>query len=177
MTSFYAIGITTGVSAGVCALSFAFFGVAVRARSIIIAPRCVARPKDTIFNPKAKRGKRSFLRFGRMDSSKKNDDDGNVGSSGQDVIHFQDGGVGGVGEEDLKLQDERNRNEIQYRGSAIFGWIPWVLSLSYDQLLTGVPGTGTRKGGLEGNLLNVNLDGIVLLRFHGTSCCCCCCCC
>lgn len=152
MTTFNAIGITTGVSAGVCALSFAFFGVANRARSIIIAPRCTARPKDTIFNPKAKPGKRSFLRFGRMDSDGKKNDDG------------QDGGGGG--EEDKRLQDERNRNEIQYRGTAIFGWIPWVLSLSYDQLLTGVPGTGTRKGGMEGNLLKVNLDGIVLLRFH-----------
>jgi hypothetical protein len=167
MTSFYAIGITTGVSAGVCALSFAFFGVAVRARSIIIAPRCAARPKDTIFNPKAKRGKRSFLRFGRIDSSKKTDD-GHVGSSaGQDMKPLKDSGGGGREEKDWKvLQDESNRNEIQYRGTAIFGWIPWVLSLSYDQLLTGVPGTGTRKGGMEGNLLKVNLDGIVLLRFH-----------
>jgi hypothetical protein len=49
----------------------------------------------------------------------------------------------------------------------MFGWIPWTLSLSYDQLLNGVPGTGTRKGGMEGSLLKVNLDGIILLRFHG----------
>jgi hypothetical protein len=49
----------------------------------------------------------------------------------------------------------------------MFGWIPWTLSLSYDQLLTGVPGTGTRKDGMEGSLLKVNLDGIILLRFHG----------
>jgi len=30
----------------------------------------------------------------------------------------------------------------------------------------GVPGTGTRNKGLDGKLLNVNLDQIVLLRFH-----------
>eukprot|EP00547_Thalassionema_nitzschioides_P003598 CAMPEP_0194208912 /NCGR_PEP_ID=MMETSP0156-20130528/7215_1 /TAXON_ID=33649 /ORGANISM="Thalassionema nitzschioides, Strain L26-B" /LENGTH=1137 /DNA_ID=CAMNT_0038935977 /DNA_START=263 /DNA_END=3676 /DNA_ORIENTATION=- len=33
-------------------------------------------------------------------------------------------------------------------------------------MLKGVPGTGTRKGGLEGIMLKVNLDGIVLLRFY-----------
>lgn len=158
MTTFYAIGITTGVSASVCALSFVFFGVAVRARSINIAPRCTVRPKDTIYNPKAKRGNRSFLRFGRISSS----------SSG-DAKKQEDGQTQNKTspEEDERLQNEKTREEIQYRGTAMFGWIPWVLSLSYDQLLTGVPGTGTRKGGLEGNLLKVNLDGIVLLRFHG----------
>jgi Calcium-dependent channel, 7TM region, putative phosphate/Late exocytosis, associated with Golgi transport len=45
------------------------------------------------------------------------------------------------------------------------GWIPWTLSLSYDTLLHGIPGTGTRQEGRAGSLLNVNLDGIVLLRF------------
>jgi len=48
----------------------------------------------------------------------------------------------------------------------MFGWIPWTLSLSYETLLNGVPGTGTRKGGMEGAMLKVNLDGIMLLRFH-----------
>ena len=55
---------------------------------------------------------------------------------------------------------------VQYRGNPMTGWIPWTLSLTYDTLLRGVPGTGTRKGGLAGKLLQVNLDGIVLLRFH-----------
>jgi Calcium-dependent channel, 7TM region, putative phosphate/Late exocytosis, associated with Golgi transport len=45
------------------------------------------------------------------------------------------------------------------------GWIPWTLSLSYDTLLHGIPGTGTRQEGRAGSLLHVNLDGIVLLRF------------
>ena len=45
------------------------------------------------------------------------------------------------------------------------GWISWTLELSYDTLLHGVPGTGTRQDGLTGSLLTVNLDGIVLLRF------------
>lgn len=51
----------------------------------------------------------------------------------------------------------------------MFGWISWCNNLTYDQLLRGVPGTGTRKGGLQGSLLKVNLDGIVLLRYHGES--------
>jgi Late exocytosis, associated with Golgi transport len=46
------------------------------------------------------------------------------------------------------------------------GWIPWVLSIPYDTMLKGVPGTGTRDGGMSGCLLKLNLDAIVLLRFH-----------
>jgi hypothetical protein len=54
----------------------------------------------------------------------------------------------------------------QYRGNPMLGWILWVMRLSYDTMLRGVPGTGTRDGGLSGTMLKVNLDGIVLLRFH-----------
>lgn len=54
----------------------------------------------------------------------------------------------------------------QKTGDPVFGWITWTLGLSYDTLLNGVPGTGTRQQGLSGSLLRVNLDGIVLLRFH-----------
>ena len=55
---------------------------------------------------------------------------------------------------------------VQYRGNVVFGWMIWTLRLSYDTLLRGVPGTGTRQGGLSGRMLQTNLDGIVLLRFH-----------
>jgi hypothetical protein len=48
----------------------------------------------------------------------------------------------------------------------MLGWILWVMRLSYDTMLRGVPGTGTRDGGMSGIMLKVNLDGIVLLRFH-----------
>lgn len=58
------------------------------------------------------------------------------------------------------------KDDSQRRGNPFTGWIPWVMSLSYDTLLQGVPGTGTRKHGTEGSMLNVNLDGIILLRFH-----------
>jgi hypothetical protein len=68
---------------------------------------------------------------------------------------------------DHLINECKEKKEVQYRGGPMFGWIPWTLSLSYDQLLNGVPGTGTRKGGMEGSLLKVNLDGIILLRFHG----------
>jgi len=33
-------------------------------------------------------------------------------------------------------------------------------------MLEGIPGTGTREGGLSGSMLRVNMDYIVLLRFH-----------
>ena len=55
---------------------------------------------------------------------------------------------------------------IQYRGNPFTGWIPWVLALSYDTMLRGVPGTGTRRKGMDGSLLRVNIDAIVLFRFH-----------
>ena len=48
----------------------------------------------------------------------------------------------------------------------MWGWIRWTLGLTYDTMLRGVPGTGTREGGMGGSLLTVKLDGIVLLRFH-----------
>ena len=139
------------------AFTFAFFAVAVRSRSPNIAPRCTARAKDTIFNPKARKGKRSFYLFGSRRSlnsqDKKNDDDGG-------------GGIDYDGDDD----GSRTKEEVQYRGGPMLGWIPWSLSLSYDQLLKGVPGTGTRKDGMEGSMLRVNLDGIILLRFHGEFC-------
>lgn len=60
------------------------------------------------------------------------------------------------------------------------GWIPHVLRLSYDEMITGVEGTGSRDvtkesadvgadedlSPREGTLLKVNLDGIVIDRFH-----------
>ena len=45
-------------------------------------------------------------------------------------------------------------------------WIPWTLSLSYKQMLEGIPGTGTRKDGWSGALLKCNLDGIIVIKFH-----------
>jgi len=57
-------------------------------------------------------------------------------------------------------------DDPQIRGSnAYFGWIKWCMSLTYDQMLEGVPGTGTIEKGMGGRLLDVNLDGIVFLKF------------
>jgi hypothetical protein len=55
-------------------------------------------------------------------------------------------------------------NHVQHRCGG--NWVKWVMSLSDETLLRGVPGTGTREGGLKGSLLHVTLDSIVLLRFH-----------
>ena len=54
----------------------------------------------------------------------------------------------------------------QNRGNVFWGWVPWVMKLNYATMLGGVPGTGTRDFGLSGLMLKVNLDGIVLIRFH-----------
>jgi Late exocytosis, associated with Golgi transport len=111
MATLIVIGYTAGGGLVMCAASLVLFECAVRCRSTFIAPRCSARPPETIYNP--------------------------------NPIH-----------------------DCQKRGWPIFGWIGWVNSLSYETLLQGVPGTGTRKGGLEGIMLKVNMDGIVLLRFQ-----------
>jgi len=64
------------------------------------------------------------------------------------------------------ISSQLSKEEIQYKGSAYFGWIPWCLNLSYDAMIKGIPGTGTRNGGMGGHLLKVNLDAIILIRFH-----------
>ena len=56
----------------------------------------------------------------------------------------------------------------QDRGNPFLGWIPWTLHLSYDRMLRGIPGTGTRNKGMEGSFLGVNLDAIILFRYNGT---------
>jgi hypothetical protein len=111
MTTLEAIGFTLAGGTFVLVASLAAFGIAVSARHHFIAPRCTARPKNTIYNPEP-------------------------------------------------------THSCQDRGSPMLGWIPWTLSLTYDTMLRGVPGTGTREGGMSGSLLQVKLDGIVLLRFH-----------
>lgn len=112
MTNFTAIGYLVLTGLIIFAATMLAFGCAVRARHHAIAPRCTARPKNSIYNPN---------------------------SIGQDV---------------------------QNRGGPFFGWISWCMSLSFDTMLRGVPGTGTRKGGLEGALLKANLDSIILIKFH-----------
>ena len=68
---------------------------------------------------------------------------------------------------DVIYNPSPNCHDSQKRGNPFcLGWIFWSLRLSYHTMIEGVPGTGTRNGGLDGHLLNVNLDGIVLLRFH-----------
>jgi len=47
-----------------------------------------------------------------------------------------------------------------------FAWILWSYHLTYKQCIAGIPGTGTRKEGREGPLLKLNIDGIILLKFH-----------
>jgi hypothetical protein len=58
----------------------------------------------------------------------------------------------------------------QRRGEPLLlGWAWWVLGLSYDQLLKGVEGTGTREGGLKVSALRVFISAMlaVLPVSHG----------
>ena len=114
MTTLEAIGFTVVGGSIVFFLSLLAFGIAVRRQSQYVAPRCSARPKQVIYNPKPE-------------------------------------------------------HSAQDRGNAFLGWIRWSMSLTYDTMLRGVPGTGTRKGGLEGSMLRTTMDGIVLIRFNELS--------
>jgi hypothetical protein len=51
-------------------------------------------------------------------------------------------------------------------GNYWISWIPWALNLSYQEMLDGIPGTGTRQNGHEGPLLKINMDGVILVKFH-----------
>jgi hypothetical protein len=68
---------------------------------------------------------------------------------------------------EAKSTKKKHEKHAQDRGNPFLGWIPWTLHLSYDRMLRGIPGTGTRDGGMGGKLLGVNLDAIVLFRYHG----------
>lgn len=159
MTTLQAIGFTCAGGTVVSAVAFVWFGVAVKARSVNVAPRASARSRDVIYNPNARKGPDSgCCRRGKQrDDPKKNDDASNENGPLSDVENGSD----------PRERFNRNREQVQFRGGPFFGWIPWVLSFSYKELLEGVPGTGTRKHGMEGSMLKVNLDGIILIRFHG----------
>lgn len=71
-----------------------------------------------------------------------------------------------VGRPKTVIYNPKPSNPCQDRGNVFWGWVPWVMKLTYATMLNGVPGTGTRDYGLSGLMLKVNLDGIVLIRFH-----------
>jgi len=79
-----------------------------------------------------------------------------------------------ISDDDNELSDGVDETELgdkiyshpQDRGNPFLGWISWTLNLSYDRMLRGIPGTGTRDGGMSGQLLAVNLDAIILFKFH-----------
>ncbi len=47
-----------------------------------------------------------------------------------------------------------------------FQWLSWSMKMSYPDLMGGIPGTGTRSDGWTGPKLKVNLDGIIMLKYH-----------
>lgn len=126
--TFEALGVTLGTGSVIGVGCFFLFGIAMMYQSPLIAPRCTARPKETIYRRRRHRHVRSSK-------------------------HHQQ-------------QQQTDRYAVQDRGNPFVGWMVWVMKLSYDALLTGIPGTGTRKQGLAGRMLQVNLDGIVLLKYH-----------
>jgi hypothetical protein len=194
MTTLNAIGFTTAGSTLVAIFAFIVFSFAVRSADPKVSPRCTARPPETVFNAKAKpkRKYKSFCAFlcscmpcynadngtNSDAKAKKNDGDDDIvvvvvkksndGDDDENILNKEiDSNVHNLNNNNKDDDESKKQEYVQYRGGPMFGWIPWVMSLSYEQMLKGVPGTGTRKNGLAGSMLKVNLDGIVLLRFHG----------
>lgn len=56
------------------------------------------------------------------------------------------------------------KNQLKQRPYCI-RWVPWVLRLSYSEMMEGVNGTGTRNKGWSGSKLRCNLDGVILIKF------------
>jgi len=181
MTTLQAIAITTVRSIIVAMFTFIFFAFAVRTGDKKVAPHCTARSPDTIYNPKARKKKSlcsAIFCFWKKDTQKqkqkrhaqsKKSDDYDVNDRDHVNVNVPNGrDHNGNGKMNAQEDDANDPDYVQYRGGPMFGWIPWTMSLSYEQLLKGVPGTGTRKNGMEGSMLKVNMDGIVLLRYHGT---------
>ena len=56
------------------------------------------------------------------------------------------------------------KNQLKQRPYCI-RWVPWVLRLSYSEMMEGVTGTGTRNKGWSGSKLRCNLDGVILIKF------------
>ena len=167
-----AIGLT--LVGGICIwiLTVLAFGIAVMYKSNNIAPRCTARHGNTIY-----RSRKDIILDNKRRNSMRStvvDDNGDVEGYGtsQDPNNMQNNNME---TSDSTATNSNNNNyykHIQDRGNPFLGWIPWTLHLSYDRMIRGVPGTGTRDEGMSGQLLGVNLDAIVLFRYNGTYCYC-----
>ena len=168
-----AIGLT--LVGGICIwiLTVLAFGIAVMYKSNNIAPRCTARHGNTIYRSR----KDIILDNKRRMKCSNNGGDGDVeGYTSQDPSNNMSNSQNNNMETSDSTATNYNNNNyykhIQDRGNPFLGWIPWTLHLSYDRMIRGVPGTGTRDEGMSGQLLGVNLDAIVLFRYNGTYCYC-----
>lgn len=180
-----AIGLTLGGGLCVSFLSIVAFGLAVMARNATIAPRCATRHPNTIW-----RSRKDMYGENKNDDDNDDDDDGERKKRRRTIrdrafspLSFmprdpKQSLTPELAQEEEQQKDSQNNNNekskrkhekhAQDRGNPFLGWIPWTLHLSYDRMLRGIPGTGTRDGGMGGKLLGVNLDAIVLFRYHGT---------
>ena len=171
-----AIGLTLGGGLCISFLTILAFGIAVMVRAVNIAPRCTSRHPNTIW-----RSKKDIYKERRKLAVKKGEEVSNAGG-GANNNSFVNGGEnlpqsqqmnGNSNNKNASINGNSINSNIgserhpQDRGNPFLGWIPWTLHLSYDRMLRGIPGTGTRDGGMGGKLLGVNLDAIVLFRYHG----------
>jgi len=160
-----AIGLT--LVGGICIwiVTVLAFGISVMYKSNNIAPRCTARHGNTIY-----RSRKDII----LDNKRRMKCNNNGDNSGGDVEGYTSQAPNSnqnMETSDSTATNYNNNNyykHVQDRGNPFLGWIPWTLHLSYDRMIRGVPGTGTRDEGMSGQLLGVNLDAIVLFRYNGT---------
>ena len=187
-----AIGLTLGGGLCVSFLSIVAFGLAVMARNATIAPRCATRHPNTIW-----RSRKDMYGESKNDDDNDDEDDGDKRKKRRRTIRDRalsplsfmprdpkqslspeqlqeeeqernnDSQNNNNNSNETKSKKKKHEKHAQDRGNPFLGWIPWTLHLSYDRMLRGIPGTGTRDGGMGGKLLGVNLDAIVLFRYHG----------
>ena len=152
MATLEQIGFTLLTGSCVLIVSLTLFGIAVRHQNTVIAPRAEARPRHVIFRPSTAAA--TTAAAAAVVRHHTNHPNNNTNTNNQTTIITP-----------TTSSQSRIQEWFRLAYDSTFGWISWTLELSYDTMLHGVPGTGTRQDGMTGSLLTVNLDGIVLLRF------------
>jgi Calcium-dependent channel, 7TM region, putative phosphate/Late exocytosis, associated with Golgi transport len=149
MATLEQIGYTLVTGSCILVISFILFGIAVRKQHVFIAPRAEARPPNVIFR---------YNNNNNTTTTTTKDDDSKTIATKNKKKNKSKG---------YRTTTTSKYNLLENNAfiESTLGWIPWTLALSYDTMIRGIPGTGTRQDGISGSLLTVNLDGIVLLRF------------
>jgi len=136
MATFQQIYVNLSIGVGTAIVSFALFGLAVR------------KGYTDELAPRSWSRPRALVKNVLLNSNSSNNNCNHNNSNRENNSNIN--------------QDHTNRN-LLFLGCS---WIPWSWRLTYPDMLGGIPGTGTRNNGWAGPTLKVNLDGIIMLKYH-----------